>query len=39
VDGIVIDSSAVTENPTAGTFTLAWAPDADEKITVNYVVG
>jgi hypothetical protein len=40
VDGIVIPSSEVTEtDPVAGTFTLSWAPDADEKITVNYLVG
>ena len=39
VDGIVIDSSAVTEDAAAGTFTLSWAPDADEKIVASYVVG
>jgi len=40
VDGIPIPVAEVTEtNPSAGTFTLSWAPDAGEAIIVQYVVG
>ena len=46
VDGIPIPASEVTEtNPAGvsptwqGTFTLSWAPDADEQILVTYQVG
>jgi hypothetical protein len=39
VDGILIPASAVTEtDPAAGTFTLSWAPDADEQILTAYRV-
>jgi hypothetical protein len=40
VDGIPIPASEIAEtDPVAGTFTLSWAPDSDEKITVTYRVG
>lgn len=40
VDGIAIPEGQVTEtDPIAGEFTLGWAPDADERITVTYIVG
>jgi hypothetical protein len=46
VDGIPIPASEVTEtNPPGvtpdwhGTFTLSWAPDADERVVVTYKVG
>jgi len=40
VDAIMIPVSEVTEvDPAAGTFTLSWAPDADERITCTYSTG
>jgi hypothetical protein len=40
VDGLPIPASEVTEtDPAAGTFTLSWAVDADEHVTVTYRVG
>lgn len=40
IDGILIPASEVTEtDPAAGTFTLSWAPDVGESITVLYIVG
>jgi hypothetical protein len=40
IDGIVIPASEVTEtDPGEGQFALSWAPDADELITVSYLVG
>ena len=37
VNGILISSASITEtNPAAGTFTLAWSPDADETVRVDY---
>lgn len=37
VDGVKISSAGYTEtDPAAGTFTLAWTPDADETVSVDY---
>ena len=37
VDGVLISAASITEtNPAAGTFTLAWAPDSDETVRVDY---
>lgn len=38
VDGVSISSASVTQtSPTAGTFTLAWAPNSDETVKVTYL--
>ncbi len=37
VDGLLISRASYTEtDPAAGTFTLSWAPDSDEVVTVQY---
>jgi len=37
VDGVLISSAAYAEtDPSAGTVTLSWTPDADEVVTIDY---